>query len=142
MDQNNLSKYHDVAHLLLRIGVGIVFLIAGWGKMNGLYTHLFTDESWGFVEFVSGLGFPFPLLFAAIVALSEFIGAIMILSGFKQKYVLPFLMIIMLVAIFMVKWSEGFSEYRIDFVLLLNLIAMYILGSGKYSVDAMMNKGS
>jgi len=129
------SKYSDLALFLLRIGVGVIFIVAGWGKLSGLWEQIFNDVDWGFVNAVSGIGFPFPFFFATLVALIEFFGGIMVLLGYYTRFFTPFLAFIMIIAIFFVKWEAGFSEMRIDITLLLMCCSLFILGSGAYSVD-------
>jgi putative oxidoreductase len=133
MDQNNLSKYHDVAHLLLRIGVGIIFILAGWGKLTGIE---------GVQEFFGNIGIPLAGIMAWVVALVEFVGGLMVLFGAKIRIPAILLAIIMVVALLTTKLGGEFSAARLDLMLLLTSSALAILGSGKYSVDAMMNKGS
>lgn len=135
---NRVSKFQDLAPLLLRIGVGIIFILAGWGKTMGLFAHLFSGEEWGFVNAVAGIGFPLPTFFAAMAALSELIGGFMVLIGLKVRWATPFLMFVMLVAIFFVK--EDFNSMRIDITLLLMSASIFITGSGKYAVDALLGK--
>ncbi len=133
MDQNNLSKYHDVAHLLLRIGVGIIFIVAGWGKLTGIE---------GVQDFFGNIGIPLAGMMAWVVALVEFVGGLMVLFGAKIRIPAILLAIIMVVALLTTKLGGEFSAARLDLMLLLTSSALAILGSGKYSVDAMMNKGS
>ncbi len=36
MNNKDFSKYSDLALLLLRLGVGLIFVVAGWGKLTGI----------------------------------------------------------------------------------------------------------
>ena len=141
MKQLPLEKYHDLALLLLRIGVGVVFIVAGWGKMTGLYGALFTGTEWGFVGAVEGIGFPFPFFFAGVVAIVEFVGGLMVLTGLYAKIPNLLLAFVMIVALFGVKWDQGFGAMRVDILLLLMTLALAILGSGKYSINSILGKG-
>ena len=49
------EKYPDVAHLVLRVAVGIVFVAHGWQKWGGL------TEFGGFLD---SLGGPLPRIFS------------------------------------------------------------------------------
>ena len=79
---NTENKYSDLALLLLRIGVGIIFIVAGWGKLTGIE---------GTIGFFDGLGIPMPGIMAWIVAIVEFFGGIMVLLGAYAK--IPYLLL-------------------------------------------------
>lgn len=120
------SKYSDVALLLLRVGVGIIFIVSGWGKLTGIE---------GVQGFFGNIGIPLPGIMAWVVALVEFFGGIMVLFGAYAKIPYLLLAIIMLVAIFTVKIGDGFGASRLELMLLLANLALFLTGSGQYSVD-------
>jgi len=80
--------------LIMRIGLGILFLIAGLGKMIGAPLGPgiagFSGMVWGSV------------LVAWLVALGEFFGSLSLLTGKGMTYATAWLALIMLGAIFMV----------------------------------------
>ncbi len=125
MTQSN-SKTSDLALLLLRIGVGVIFIVAGWGKLTGIE---------GTIQFFGNIGIPLPAVMAWVVAIVEFVGGIMVLLGAYAK--IPYLLfaIIMVVALFTTKLGGEFSAARLDIMLLLTSLALFFLGSGAYSVD-------
>jgi putative oxidoreductase len=127
----NLDKYYDLAVLLLRVGVGLIFIVAGWGKLNGIE---------GTAGFFDSLGIPLPVVMAWVVAIVEFVGGIMVLTGFFTRYPAVLLAIIMVVAIFTAKLGADnpFQAMRLDLALLCMSLALMIMGSGKYSIDSMM----
>lgn len=135
MINKDLRKHNDVALLLLRIGVGVIFIVAGWGKLNGIE---------GVQGFFGNLGIPLPGIMAWVVALTEFVGGIMVLVGAKARIPNILLAIIMVVALFTTKLGGEFSAARVDLLLLLITSSLVIMGSGKYSVDEMFlnKKGS
>lgn len=120
------NKYGDLAILLLRIGVGVIFIVAGWGKLTGIE---------GVQGFFGNVGIPLPGIMAWVVALVEFFGGIMVLFGAYTK--IPYLLFAftMLVAIFMVKLPDGFSGLRLELMLFLASLALFFIGNGNYSVD-------
>jgi putative oxidoreductase len=132
MNQNTLAKYHDVALLLLRIGVGVIFIVAGWGKLTGIE---------GTQQFFGNLGIPLAGIMAWVVAIVEFFGGLMVLLGARARIPNLLLAFIMIVALLTTKLGGEFSAARVDLLLLLMTLALAILGSGKYSVDAMIDKG-
>lgn len=126
------NKYVDVAPLLLRIGVGVIFIVAGWGKINGIA---------GVEGFFGGLGIPLPGIMAWVVAIVEFVGGIMVLLGAYARIPYLLLAFIMVVALLTTKLGGEFSAARLDLMLLLANLALYFLGSGKYSVDDKLTGG-
>ncbi|MEX2574376.1 MAG: DoxX family protein [Balneolaceae bacterium] len=123
---NDLERYSGVALLLLRIGVGTIFIIAGWGKLTGIE---------GAQGLFGNIGIPAAGIMAWIVALIEFIGGFMVLLGAYIRVPAILLATIMVVAILTVKMQAGWGDMRIDFTLLLMNLALFIMGSGKLSVD-------
>ncbi len=132
-DLDNLptDQNKDTALLLLRVGVGIIFIVAGWGKLTGI------ENVQGFF---GGLGIPLPGLMAWVVAIIEFVGGIMVLAGAFIRVPAILLAIIMVVAIITTKFGEPFAAYRLDLLLLLTSAALALMGSGRYSVDDLLPK--
>ncbi|MEX0771787.1 MAG: DoxX family protein [Balneolales bacterium] len=130
MKQSEIQKYQDLALLLLRIGVGAIFVYAGWGKITGIE---------GIQGFFGDLGIPLPGLMAWVVGVIEFFGGLMILAGAYIRIPTPFLAFIMLVAIMTTKLGGDFGAARLDFLLILATVAVFVLGSGKYSVDSFLD---
>jgi putative oxidoreductase len=126
MALNDMRKYDDVAILLLRIGVGVIFIVAGWGKLTGIE---------GTQGFFGNLGIPLPGLMAWVVAIVEFFGGLMVLLGAYIRVPALLLAFIMLVALLTTKLGGEFSAARLDLMLLLVNLALFIIGSGRYSID-------
>lgn len=120
---------HDIALLLLRIGVGVIFIVAGWGKITGIE---------GVQGFFGNLGIPLAGLMAWVVAIVELVGGIMVLLGAYIRIPALLLAIVMIVALFTTKLGGEFSAARLDLMLLLTSLALFFLGSGSYSVDDKM----
>jgi len=123
----------NLALLLLRIGVGLIFVLAGWGKLTGIENVQ---------SFFGNVGIPLAGIMAWVVALVEFVGGLMVLIGYKVKIPSLLLAFIMIVAILTVKLGGdgGFSGMRVDIMLLVTSLALAIQGSGGYSVEGMLNK--
>lgn len=128
-------KNKDAALLLLRIGVGLIFIIAGWGKLTGIE---------GVQGFFGNVGIPMASVMAWVVALVEFLGGILILIGYKVQIPGYLLAIVMLVAMFVILGREdsGFGSIRLELMLLLTSLALTMTGPGSYSLDASLNKPS
>lgn len=126
MNHTGQENYKDAAILLLRLGVGVVFIVAGWGKLTGIE---------GTIEFFGNLGIPVPMVMAWVVALVEFISGIMVLTGLYIRIPALLLATVMLVAIITTKLDGSFSAMRLDLMLLLMSLSLALLNSGKYSAD-------
>lgn len=129
----NFDKYKDVAYLLLRIGVGLIFIMSGYGKLTGIE---------GVVGFFGNIGIPMPGIMAWVVAIVEFVGGIMVLVGYRVQIPGVLLAIVMLVAIITVKLGADnvFQSMRLELMLLLASLYIATSGSGKYSIDDSMGK--
>lgn len=125
MNESNGGR-QDVGLLLLRLGVGIVFILAGWGKLTGIE---------GVQGFFGNLGIPLAGLMAWVVAIVEFFGGIMVLLGAYIRIPVLLLAFIMVVALFTTKLGGEFNAARLDLMLLFMSLALFFMGSGKYSVD-------
>jgi putative oxidoreductase len=134
-----LDKFEKYAHchdLPLRIALGIVFLFAGFGKLFG------EPGLAGFQGMLSGLGFPVAGLFALLVAVIEFAGAIALFAGWYTRYVAALLTFILLVAIVLVKipGNGGISSMFADIALLGASISLLFTGSKSYCMDKALSK--
>jgi len=123
---NSENKYVDLAPLLLRIGVGVIFIIAGWVKITGIE---------GTQGFFGNIGIPLPGIMAWVVAIVEFVGGIMVLLGAYARIPYLLLAFVMVVALLTTKLGGEFSAARLDLMLTLASLALFFMGSGKYSVD-------
>lgn len=115
------NKYSDMALLLLRLVVGYIFIVHGWGKLTGIE---------GTAGFFGSLGIPMPFVMAWVVAIIEFFGGILVVVGAYTKIINLLLAIIMAVAILA---QEG--NFEIELLLMVVTFALFLVGSGNYSID-------
>ncbi len=101
-----MSKwYHDTGLLVLRVLAGLGIATHGYGK-------LFTEGRMeGFVEMVGGMGFPLPVLFAWLAALSELLGGLLLAAGLFTRYAAFFVFGTMTVAAFIAHAGETRSTF-------------------------------
>ncbi len=85
------------------------------------------------------MGIPFPTLNAYMAASTETLGVILLTLGFLQDLISIPLIVVMLVAIFLVHFQNGFSAaangFEIPFYYMLFLMIFASFGSGKISLD-------
>ncbi len=132
---NNLSSI-----LLIRLLVGSVFL------SEGIQKFLYSDAL-GIGRFIK-IGIPAPEFFAPFVGTVEVVFGFLIIIGLLTRIAAILLTINISVAIISTKIpiliSQGFwkmaHEARTDFSMLLGLIFLLIVGSGKISLDALIIK--
>jgi putative oxidoreductase len=127
------SHFAWAGPLIMRLIVGYVFMMSGWGKLNNLpqITENFTE--WGII---------FPKIMTPFVSGVEFFGGIMLILGLFTRIPAAMLAFTMLVAIKSAKWEAvdsletllGFEEatYFAGFLWLA------IAGPGAASVDRLL----
>jgi uncharacterized membrane protein YphA (DoxX/SURF4 family) len=100
--------------LLVRIVVGLVFIVHGWDKIQNIE---------GVIGFFGSLGLM--SAFAYLVAWTEFLGGLAVLLGLFSKYAAYLLAIVMVGAIYLVKFKMGFAGgYEFDLLLLVSALAI------------------
>ena len=125
----------DWASLVLRIGLGIMFFAHGLqmalGKFGGPGVQ-------GFSKMLSGLGFAPALFWSYLAAYSVLIGGALLILGILTRVSCLVLIIFMGVAILKVHIAKGFfmmnGGYEYNFVVIVSLLALIILGAGKFSI--------
>lgn len=129
----HFDRYRDEGLLLLRIGIGLMFIYHGTPKILG------GAETWtklgAATQFV-GIGFA-PTFFGFMAAMAEFGGGVLLILGFLIRPACAFLVINMAVAAalkFGTGAGLGGASQAIEMgVVFLSLI---FIGPGKYSLDA------
>lgn len=116
----------DLAPVALRIGLGVLFIRAGWAKV----THVS-----GVVALWQRLHLPLPGVFGPIHAYVEFVGGILLLAGLLTWLVSLLLAIDMAGALWLVKLHTPtlINQEWLAFWISLALLAM---GAGAISLDA------
>lgn len=132
-----LYTHREFAPLVLRIVVGLIFMLHGWQKITGIE---------GTTGFFGSLGIPVAPLMAWYVAVVETLGGLALILGAFTRLLAILNGINMVVVILLVKMSgmlekglplslagEGGAE--LELLLLSACIALAILGGGKWSLD-------
>jgi len=123
------SRQLGIGLLLLRIAVGIVFMLHGKQK-------LFDFGFAGVSDAFSHMGVPMPGVMGPFVALLEFFGGIALILGLLTRLFAFGFTIDMLVAILLVQMKNGFSHYELEFLLCVSSLALVFMGGGVFSIDA------
>jgi len=125
-----------LAVLILRLFLGFVFVMHGSQKLLGAFGGSGVP---GFAGQLAKYGIEPHLLWAWVVAITEFVGGICIFFGFLTRFWAAGLVIDMTVAVVKVHLVNGFfwSNRGFEFVLTLGVIALVLLmtGPGSLSMD-------
>ena len=117
--------------LLARVSVGLVFVTAGWGKLQNL------DRV---IEFFRSLGIPAPELQAPFVAATELSCGVLLVLGLATRFAAVPLVVTMLVAIRTALWTEleGVIDLfgREEYLFIVLLAWLTVSGAGAVSLDA------
>lgn len=139
-----LSKYiqdkKDVALLIVRIIVGIIFVFHGYQKWQMGFKNV--------AGFLTSLNFPLPQLFAYVLTLTELLGGIFLIFGLLSRLCALLLSFVMIIAIITVKTKIGliapFNQpgvgMELDLALLAGLLSILLQGPGRHSVDLSLLK--
>jgi putative oxidoreductase len=94
-------------------------------------------------EWFGSLGIPAPLFNAYLAATTESLGVVLLTLGLGTRIISIPLIITMIVAIKTVHWANGFDAgnngFEIPLYYLIMLFTLMVFGSGKISIDNLIN---
>ncbi|AJM92224.1 DoxX family protein [Nitrosopumilus piranensis] len=116
---------HDITHWGISASIGAIFLVHSLKKF---------DPSWQ--EWLSSIGMPPEMQLP--IALAEFIGGILLIAGVLTRITGAVFAIILLGAIFHIRWESGFfvsqGGWEWDLVMLAAVLAIIAAGPGRISI--------
>ena len=127
-----LNKHRHIGLLILRIGLGLMFVFHGAPKLFG------GAEKWGQIGMaMSSLGIGFmPAFWGFMAAISEFFGGICLILGIVFRPACILLTITMLVAAMShLGRGEGLSGASHAIEAGIVFLSLILIGAGKYSLD-------
>ena len=129
MSRNTLT---NAGLLVLRLGIGIIFIAHGLPKLMG------GIESWtqlGSTMSIVGISFA-PAFWGFMAAISEVLGGLFIILGLMHRLVALFLIFTMIIALVVhLTAGDPFTVYSNALKALVVFIALLISGPGIYSLD-------
>ena len=133
MAESNESR-RDIAFVLLRLILGIVFIMHGGQK-------LFVFGPSGIAHYFGSLGVPAAGFMGPFVGAVEFFGGIAFVTGLLARLAGLAIFVDMMTAIALVPRKNGFFNPKgYEFVLTLGIVALSIAvaGAGAWSLDAVI----
>lgn len=122
----------DIALLIVRVFVGFAMISHGFPKLQ----QLFSGEEIKFYDLL-GIG---PKITLILAVFAEFVCSLFLILGLFTRIAVFFLFVTMIIAGFVVHFTDEFSKREIS-LLYLSLYAIFITaGPGKFSIDAMISK--
>lgn len=120
------------ASLILRLSLGGLMLVQhGYPKLMNI-----VDGNMGFAD-PFGIGTSASLVFTVF---AEFICSILIILGLGTRLASIPLIATMLVVVLVIHLHDGMEKQEHGLVYLLPFIALLFMGSGKFSLDAILNR--
>ncbi len=83
------GAWKDYSLLVGRVLIAVLFIVAGWGKLNGFECA---------VGYVASGGFPMPEVFAVLTIIIELGGGLMLLLGFHSRIAAKALIVFTVIA--------------------------------------------
>ena len=126
----------DLAQALGRVLLSVIFIVAGYNKLVAIT---------GTTAYFTRLGMPVPQVTAWVVAIFEIAAGLMILVGFKTRWVALALCIFTGIAAFLghkfwavppEQYSNQLNHALKNLAIMGAFLLLYASGPGRYSVDA------
>lgn len=123
----------DVVLLIVRLLVGFAMLSHGFPKLQ----MLLSGEEIQFFNFL-GTG---PKTSLILTVFAEFVCSIFLILGLFTRWACFFLLFTMLIAVLVIHAPDGFDKKELG-ILYASIYMIYMaFGPGKFSIDAMINRG-
>lgn len=130
---DKLDGYRDHGLLLLRVGIGAMFIAHGWGKVFGgaeVWAKLGSGMS------SLGVGFLPAEFWGFMAAISEFGGGILLILGLLFRPACLMLLMTMIVAALMhlVVWDDPFQKAAHAIEAGILFLSLMLIGPGRFSL--------
>ena len=125
------NKLHDITHWGIRAAIGAIFIVHSLKKF---------DPSWQ--DWLVQIGMPPEMQLP--IALAELIGGILLIAGVLTRISASVFTIILLGAIFHVRWENGFfvsqGGWEWDLVMVAALLSIIVAGPGRVSISHLVKR--
>jgi len=132
----NFENKFDLGLLIIRVGIGILFIFHGWPKITG------GPQTWEWLSnALTSYGIDLPGFAGLIPAIAEFGGGILLVLGLFTRTATFFLFGTMFVASLMhLGVGDPFGKISHPLKALAVFAGLFFTGPGKYSLDAKLFK--
>jgi putative oxidoreductase len=122
---------HDITHWGIRAAMGTIFIVHSLKKF---------DPSWQ--EWLITIGIPPEMQIP--IALAELIGGICLVVGVLTRVAASIMAVILLGAIFHIRWENGFfisdGGWEWDLIMLAAVLTIIVAGPGRISISHLVKK--
>jgi putative oxidoreductase len=129
--EKRLSAFNDIALLIARILIAVLFLVAAYNKLKGIG---------GTTGYFTKLGIPAPSIAAPVAAAFELASGILLLAGFKTRFVaLAIAVFVVIAALFAhTNFADGnqLNHFMKNLAIAGGCLALFVTGAGAFSMDA------
>ena len=129
----------DWGILILRLGIGIMFVVHGLQMAFGLFGGPGVN---GFSKMLSDLGFTPAMFWSYVASYTVLFGGAFLILGVQARIAAALLLIFILTAGVKVHLSKGFflsnGGFEYTFVIASACLALILLGAGKYNIFRFM----
>lgn len=130
----------DVAILILRLFIGVCFVVHGLGKLGVVGS----GNMAGFTGWLQSMGLPYPAVQARLAMLAEIAGGALITVGLFTRLGLVLCFFTMCIAAVIGHKGGGYlitnnppgNEYALNLAMICTV--MFLLGPGAYSIDSIL----
>jgi len=133
--EKRLSAFNDIALLIGRILIALLFLVAAYNKLKGIG---------GTTGYFTKLGIPAPSVAAPVVAAFELVAGIVLIAGFKTRFVaLAIAVFVVIAALFAhTNFADGnqLNHFMKNLAIAGGCLALFVTGAGALSMDAKVGR--
>lgn len=123
------SRKVNITLLVIRVGIALLMLGHGIPKLQMLIT--------GDIQFPGVMGMS-PTISLALAVFAEVICSILLLVGLLTRYAVIPLILTMLTAVLVIHGDDPFAKQELGILYLIVYSTLFMLGSGKFSFDAVL----
>lgn len=114
---------------LLRITLGLIFVLHGYRAFHGGARSM--------AAHIARIGFPaeFSATLAWYLIIMHIVGGVLLIVGFWTRLAAALQLPIMLSAVVMVHWRQGFDHVEFPLLVLIATLAIALMGPGTLAID-------
>ena len=131
IEKSRQSILHGITHWGISASIGTIFIVHSIKKF---------DPSWQ--EWLVQIGLPPEMQLP--IALAEFIGGILLIGGVLTRITASVFSVILLGAIFHIRWENGFfvskGGWEWDLVMLAAMLFVIVAGPGRISISGVVKR--